>query len=104
MAAGLIFACGSSDPNIDHYGLKTLRAIEVYPESLCISFLYDLDSDDKIELIEYRRWTEGGNVSLPIRAYYDKDEDMNISRDEIAIWKDPLPEGPRCPPKRKSAT
>jgi hypothetical protein len=95
-------ACGSPDPNIDQYGLKTLRAIKTYPESRCISFLYDLDDDDMIDVIKCRRWTDQGNLSAPIKAYYDKNGDMDISCDEIAKWKEPLPEAGPCPPRKKT--
>ena len=97
-ATAVIAGCGSPDPKIDEYGLKTLRAVRVYPDNKCISFLYDLDDDNNIDVIEYRRWNDHGNISAPIRAYYDKNGDKEISGDEVARWKDPLPDAGPCPP------
>ena len=72
--------------------------IRTYPDSDCISFLYDLDDDNKIDLIEYRRWNKEGRVSAPVKAFYDKNNDLEISCDEVAEWKDPLPGSDPCPP------
>ena len=97
-AAAVITGCSSPDPKIDEYGLKTLRAVGAYPDSRYISFLYDLDGDNRIDVIEYRRWREDGKISAPIQAHYDKDNNMDITYDEVARWEDPLPDAPPCPP------
>jgi hypothetical protein len=81
--------------------LKTLRAVKAYLDSRCISFTYDLDDDGTIEVIEYRRWTNHGNLSAPIRVFYNKNGDIEISCDEVARWKDPLPEAGLRPPRMK---
>ncbi len=84
LAAAALISCGSPDPKIEEYGLKTLRAVRTYPGNKCISFLYDLDDDNTIDIIEYRRWDEHGNVSAPVQAYYDKNSDKKISCDDCS--------------------
>jgi len=96
-AAALITGC-SPDP-IENYGTKTLRMVRSYPDSNCISFLYDLDGDNKIELVEFRRWNKQGEISPPIKAFYDKNGDLEITCDEVAKWPDPLPGSGSCPPE-----
>ena len=99
-ATAVIAGCGNPDPKIAEYGLKTIGMVKVYPDNDCISFLYDLDGDNNIDILEYRRWNEQGKISRPIRVFYDRDGDMKISNDEISEWKDPLPDAPPCPPDR----
>jgi len=83
-----------------HRRSRTLNLKGGVQHNNCISFLYDLDDDSQIDVIQYRRWN--GNISAPIRAYYDKNGDMEISCDEVARWKDPFPEAGPCPPRKKT--
>jgi hypothetical protein len=52
--AAVLITFGNLDPKIDECSLNTLGIARTHTRNKCILFLYDLNDDNKIDVIEYR--------------------------------------------------
>lgn len=94
----MIFGC---IPDWPDYEVEQLRVVRSYPKNIRIEFFYDLDSDKRIDVVEFRRWDPStGYVSMPIEIVWCGDKDFVISEEEGLQRPDPMPYGSRFPPYR----